>query len=268
MAPPPRLEDTVALITGAASGLGLASARRFAEEGARVACLDLDEPGAARAAAEVAAAEAESLALVADVTDPDALDAAVGAALERFGRLDVVMANAGIAGSGMGHSTTPRQWERVIAVNLTGVFLTIRAALPHLMERRSGSIVATASIASVSGVPSQAAYAAAKGGVAALARQLAVDYAGHGIRVNAICPATVVTPLVLSAYEQIGGDVDEMLRDRARDVPLGRLGDPLDVANLALFLASDESAWMTGTVLPLDGGLSAAMVPRFSPPAD
>ena len=259
MSSPPRLAGKVALVTGAASGLGLASARRFGEEGARVACLDLDE---------VDAPGVESLSLAADVTDAAALERAVEAVLERFGQLDIVLANAGIAGASMAHATPPEQWERVIGVNLTGVFLTIRAALPHLMERRSGSVVAMASLAAVSGVQSQAAYAAAKGGVVALARQLAVDYAGYGIRVNAICPATVVTPLVIDAYEQIGGDVQQMLDARALDVPLGRLGEPLDVANLALFLASDESAWMTGTVLPLDGGLSAAMAPGFRPPED
>jgi 3-oxoacyl-[acyl-carrier protein] reductase len=232
MASRPRLDGKVALVTGAASGLGLVSATRFGEEGARVVCVDIE--GAGEAADRVAATGADSIAVAADVTDPGAIDGAVAATLERFGRLDVVLANAGIAGSGMAHATTPEQWERVIGVNLTGVFLTIRAVLPQLMERRAGSVVATSSLAAISGVPSQAAYAA----------------------------------VVLRAYEQIGGDVQEMLAARAGDVPLGRLGEPLDVANLALFLASDESAWMTGTVLPLDGGLSAAMVPRFSPPAD
>ncbi len=266
MASAPRLAGKVALVTGAASGIGLASAERFAAEGARVVCVDVDEPRLAAAAKRVAASGGETHAIAADVSDAAAIAAAVEGAVERFGQLDVLMANAGIAGSGMAHSTPDELWERVIAVNLTGAFVTIRAVLPHMMERRAGSIVASASIAALSGVPAQAAYAAAKGGVAALTRQIAVDYAGYGIRINALCPATVVTPLVLEAYEQRGGDVDEMLRERGRDVPLGRLGDPLDVANLALFLASDEAAWMTGALLPVDGGLSAAMVPAYSPP--
>jgi NAD(P)-dependent dehydrogenase (short-subunit alcohol dehydrogenase family) len=263
----PRLAGKVALVTGAASGIGLAAAERFGAEGALVACVDLDEERAARARERVAATGAEAHPFAADVSDEAAIEAAVHRTIERFGRLDVVMANAGIQGTGMAHSTPIELWDRVLQVNLTGVFLTIRAALPHMMERRSGAIVATASIAALTGVSTQAAYSAAKGGVAALVRQLAVDYAGYGIRVNALCPATVVTPLVRRAYEERGGDVEELLRERGRDVPLGRLGEPPDVANLALFLASDEAAWMTGAVLPVDGGLSAAMVPGYTPPA-
>jgi NAD(P)-dependent dehydrogenase (short-subunit alcohol dehydrogenase family) len=145
MASRPRLDGKVALVTGAASGLGLVSATRFGEEGARVVCVDIE--GAGEAADRVAATGADSIAVAADVTDPGAIDGAVAATLERFGRLDVVLANAGIAGSGMAHATTPEQWERVIGVNLTGVFLTIRAVLPQLMERRAGSVVATSSLA-------------------------------------------------------------------------------------------------------------------------
>jgi NAD(P)-dependent dehydrogenase (short-subunit alcohol dehydrogenase family) len=268
MASRPRLADRVALVTGAASGIGLAAAERFGAEGASVVCVDVDPLRSAAAAERVAGTGAEVHAIAADVSDADAVETAVRAAVERLGRIDVLMANAGIPGTGCAHSTPLELWDRVIAVNLTGVFLTVRAALPHMMERRGGSIVATASLAALSGVPAQAAYTAAKGGVAALTRQIAVDYAGYGIRMNALCPATVVTPLVLEAYEQRGGDVDELLRERGRDVPLGRLGEPLDVANLALFLASNESAWMTGAVLPVDGGLSAAMVPGHDPPVD
>ena len=261
----PRLDGKVAIVTGAASGLGLASAVRFGEEGARVVCVDLEDEPTRAAAAEVEATGAPALAVAADVTSAESLDRAAAGALEHFGQIDVLLANAGIPGEGLAHAIELEHWERVLRVNLTGVFLSIRSVLPHMMERRGGAIVAQASLAAIAGVPGQAAYTAAKGGVVALARQLAVDYAGYGIRVNAICPATIVTPLVREAYAAREGDVDELLAERALTVPLGRLGEPLDVADLALFLASDNAGWMTGVVLPIDGGLSAAMVPAFKP---
>jgi NAD(P)-dependent dehydrogenase (short-subunit alcohol dehydrogenase family) len=242
-------------VTGAASGLGLASAARFAAEGARVVCVDLEE-GAVQTAAEQVGGGA--IGVVADVTDAAALEAMVTRALNEFGTVDVLMANAGISGEGMAHELALERWHRVLAVNLTGVFLSVRALLPHFMERRGGSIVATASVAGLAGVPHLPAYAASKGGVIALVRQLAIEYAAWGIRVNAICPSTVPTPLVAEAYRERGISMEA----RAKRFPLGRMGEPDDVANLALFLASDESSWITGGAHPVDGGMTAALVPR------
>ena len=260
-----RLDGKVAIVTGGASGLGLASARRFAAEGARVACLDIDGDAAERAAAGIGEA---ALGLAADVTDEAALDRAVAATLERFGRVDVLYANAGIPGTGGVHGLGLDTWQRVIDVNLTGVFLSARAVLAPMLEQGSGSIILQASAAGIGGVRGLAAYAAAKGGVVALTRQMAADYSERGIRVNAICPGTVLTPLVEKTYIERAGDQEAGRRElarRERDYPLGHLGDVDDVANLALFLASDEAAWIAGSVYPVDGGASAVLL--WSAPA-
>ena len=183
-----RLTGRTALITGAGSGFGEAASLRFAEEGAALLCVDLDGDAAARTAAAVTAAGGSARAFQADVADVAAMEAAAAVALELSGRIDVVFANAGIAGAGTALSTTPAEWDRVIAVNLTGVWLTVRAVLPAMLEQRSGSIVCTASIGGLIGVANIASYAAAKGGVVALVKQMAADYSRDGIRVNAICP--------------------------------------------------------------------------------
>jgi NAD(P)-dependent dehydrogenase (short-subunit alcohol dehydrogenase family) len=256
-----RLEGKVAVITGGASGLGEATAKRFAKEGARVVVADLDA-GAAAAVAEQL--DGEAIGVAVDVGDVAQTEAMAAAAIDAFGGIDIVFANAGIPGEGSAHDMDPAVWERVIRVDLTGVYLSVRAALPSMMQRGGGSAILTASTAGISGLPSLAPYSAAKAGVVGLARQLAIDYAQHGIRANAICPGTIVTPLVRAAYAQRGGDIEERIAARAADVPLGRMGDPTDVANLALFLASDESGWITGQVHVVDGGVTTAMVPRAS----
>jgi NAD(P)-dependent dehydrogenase (short-subunit alcohol dehydrogenase family) len=250
-----RLAGKVALVTGAASGLGRASAERFAQEGAAVAFVDLREP----------AVPDGCLGLAADVTDEASIEAAVAATIARFGRVDVVYANAGVPSAGRVHETSLAEWQRVLDVNLTGVFLTARAVLCDMLSRRSGSILLQASVGGIAGVRGIAAYAASKGGVAALARQMAADYSEHGIRVNAICPATILTPLVEAVYRERAGSEAEAqadLAERARDFPLGHMGELSDVANLALFLASDEAKWITGAVYPVDGGATAVSLWR------
>jgi NAD(P)-dependent dehydrogenase (short-subunit alcohol dehydrogenase family) len=245
-----RLAGKVALVTGAASGLGRASAFRFASEGASVACVDLAAPEAPPG----------GLGLAADVTDEASIQAAVAATIDRFGRVDVLYANAGVPGAGQVHETSLAEWRRVIDVNLTGVFLTARAVLGDMLARGAGSILLQASVGGITGVRGIAAYSASKGGVAALAQQMAADYSERGIRVNAICPATILTPLVEAVYRERAGSEAEAqadLADRARDFPLGRMGGVEDVANLALFLASDEAKWITGAVYPVDGGATA-----------
>jgi NAD(P)-dependent dehydrogenase (short-subunit alcohol dehydrogenase family) len=204
--------------------------------------------------------------VVADVTRADSLQRAVAAACDAFGGVDVLHANAGVPGAGTALDTTPAEWRRALDVNLTGVWLSIRAALPAMIERGGGSIVTTASAAALAGVPGIAAYSAAKGGVVALTRQVAIDYAPRRVRANAICPGTVRTPLVERTYlDRAGGDLaaaEAQLRRGGREYPLGRLGRPEEVAALVAFLASDDAAWITGAAYPVDGGVSGALVPR------
>ena len=257
-----RIDGKVAIVTGGASGLGLASALLFGREGAKVAIADLDGAGANRAAGEIAAAGGEAIGIELDVTDAAAVEQAVADTIARFGRVDVLFANAGIPGEGNAASLDRADWDRVIAVNLTSVWLSMRAVLPHMAERGRGAILATASVAGITGVPNTPAYSAAKGGVVALTRQVAVDFAGQGVRVNAICPGPVLTPLFEAAFrERAPEDPDAALSARAATVPLGRLGAPSDIANMALFLVSDEADWITGAVYAVDGGITAAMVP-------
>jgi len=257
-----RLEGKVALVTGAASGLGLAIALRFGAEGARVVCADLDAGGAAAAAAALRDSGGEGIDAAVDVTDLASVERAVALAIDTYGALDVLVANAGIVGEGRAATLSQESWNRVIAVNLTGVWHSMRAVLGYMVERGGGSIVATSSVAGLTGVPNIPSYSAAKAGVIGLTRQVAIDYARHGIRVNAICPGTVRTPLVEQAFrERSPADPEGAIAARAATVPLGRLGTPEDIANLALFLASDEAAWITGAIHAIDGGTTAAMVP-------
>ena len=253
-------------MTGAGSGIGQAAARLFAAEGALVLCADIDGESAAATAAGIGDS---AVGMRVDVTEPDGCAAMVERTVTAFGGVDAVYANAGIAGSGRAADLEIDDWNRVIAVNLTGVWLSVKYAIPHLIGAGGGSLVLQASVGGVIGVPGIAPYAAAKAGVIGLARQMAVDYGPDGIRVNAICPGTVPTPLVRATYEKRGGfaatanvapgaDIDEMIEASAVRNPLGRLGTTGDIANLALYLASDESSWVSGTAIMIDGGMSAA----------
>lgn len=266
MSSPPfagHLARRVAVVTGAGSGLGRGIAIRFADEGARVVCVDINEGAAEETARIVESTGGEVRVVAADVADVDEMENVAATTLEQFGAIDVLAANAGIPGPGTAGSTTPQTWERVIGVNLTGVWASARAVLPTMLERGRGAIVATASLGGLVGVPNIAPYAAAKGGVIALVRQMAADYSASGIRVNALCPGTTPTPLVMASYASSGGmgqqgdDAEARLASAAARYPLGRLGNVEDVAAAALFLASDEASWITGVALPVDGGYSA-----------
>lgn len=260
-----RLDGKVAAITGGGSGIGATTCARFAAEGAAVVVADVDADGAERVAAGIVEAGGRAVAVRVDVTDEDDLQRMVEAA-RPFGTIDVLYANAGIAGSGRAGDIDRAAWQVVIDVNLTGVWLSAKAVLPGMIELGRGSIINQASVGGLVGVGGIASYAAAKAGVIGLTRQMAVDYGRHGIRVNAVCPGTVPTPLVQRTYAEGGGfasgvegDVgfeEIMERSRAR-YPLGRAGTTEEIANMALYLASDESSWTTGTAIAVDGGMTA-----------
>jgi NAD(P)-dependent dehydrogenase (short-subunit alcohol dehydrogenase family) len=251
-----RLAGKVALITGGGSGIGQATAVRFAAEGARVGVLDRSPEAAASTVELITAAGGSALALAADVSDAAQVSSAVEALVAEFGRLDVLYNNAGVDSRGSVAVAEEADWDRCFAVNVKGTFLTSQAALRHLGE--GASIINQASVAGLVGVMNFAAYCSAKGAVIALTRSMAVDLAGRGVRVNVICPGTVYTPLMEPMLRARGdGDLAAGLAKTLVKYPIGRLGDPRDIANVALFLASDEASFMTGSVVTPDGGMTA-----------
>ena len=259
-----RLDGKVAIVTGAGSGIGRAAAQLFSAEGARVVCADLNEEGAMQTLdAMPGKAARTAIALKIDVTVPEEVAHMVAQTVKTFGRLDVLYANAGIGESCNAIDLTIEQWSRMIAVNLTSVWLSAKYALPHMIAAGSGSIINQSSSAGLMAVPAMPHYCAAKTGVIGLTRQLALDYGPHGVRVNAICPSAIPTPLMDSVWTKRARDagsdmsIPELEAATAAKLPLRRLGVVADCAHLALFLASDESSWITGAAIPLDGGLAA-----------
>jgi NAD(P)-dependent dehydrogenase (short-subunit alcohol dehydrogenase family) len=249
-----RLEGKVAVITGAASGIGREAARRFAQEGARVCVVDLaDKPGTETAR------EIDGLYVYADVTDPDDVQSMYREAVERFGGLDVLFNNAGISPPDDASilDTELDAWQKVQDVNLKSVFLCCKYGIPYLLERGGGSVINTASFVAVMGAAtSQVSYTASKGGVLALSRELGVEFAQRGVRVNALCPGPVSTPLL----EELFAKDPEEAEKRLVHLPMGRFAEATEIANGALFLASDESSYVTASTFLVDGGLSGAYV--------
>lgn len=253
-----RLHGKVALVTGGGSGIGRAAARLFADEGAVVAVVDVVADSAEETAGKVAAAGGRASAFVASVAIADQITEAVDAAAERFGGLHVVYNNAGVGSQGSVADADEADWDRCFDVNVKGTFLTSRAAVPHLAAGGGGAIINQASVAALVGVPDFAAYCAAKGAVVALTRSMAVDLAPQRIRVNAIAPGTVFTPLMEPMLrERGGGDLDAGLAMTVSKYPIGRLGTPEEIARAALFLACGDSSFATGSVVTVDGGMTA-----------
>ncbi|MEV4385847.1 3-oxoacyl-ACP reductase [Micromonospora sp. NPDC049580] len=249
-----RLQDRVAVVTGAGSGIGLATVRRFAAEGARVVCVDIDE-----AAGEKAAEECGGEFVRTDVADESAVRDLFDGVADRHGRVDVAFNNAGISPPDDDSilDTGLDAWERVLRVNTTSVYLCCKYAIPHMRRQGKGSIINTASFVALMGAAtSQIAYTASKGGVLAMTRELGVQFAREGIRVNALCPGPVATPLLLELF---AADPERAAR-RLVHVPMGRFGQPEEIAAAVVFLASDDASFMTAAQFVVDGGITGAYV--------
>jgi meso-butanediol dehydrogenase / (S,S)-butanediol dehydrogenase / diacetyl reductase len=251
-----RLVGKVALVTGAGTGIGRACALLFVREGARVAVAARRAEPLATVTAEMARAGGETLAVQCDVRQARQVQDVMRAIVGRFGRLDVVVNNAGALIAATAEETSDADWDRIIDVNVKGTFLVSRAALPELRRTGGGSIINIGSILSLVGMKKRAAYCAAKGGVLLLTRAMALDHAHERIRFNCICPGLVETELIRDLFTGTP-EREDLLRQRIEQIPLGRLGQPEDVARLAVFLASEESSWITGAALSVDGGFTA-----------
>ena len=248
-----RLEGRAALVTGGSGGIGAATLRRFAAEGAAVVCADLDEEGGAALVEELVRDGARARFDRCDVGSPEQVSAVVEACVADYGRIDVLFNNAGIVGGGSVASVDLEYWDRCLRVMLSAALYGMQAAIPHMLEQGGGSIISTSSIYGLVSAPGVGAYASAKAGLINLTRTAALEYGRRGIRVNAICPGVVDTPM-FAAGVRAGHTSREQTIARQ---PLGRLIEPEEVANLALFLASDESSAVSGQAIVIDGGLIA-----------
>ena len=253
-----RIEGRTAVVTGGCSGIGLATVRRFVEEGARVVIGDIDDASGEALVGELGGPEVATYVHV-DVTSKEEVGALFATAKETYGSVDIAFNNAGISPPEDDSilDTDLDAWRRVQEVNLTSVYLCCKAALPYMLEQGRGSIVNTASFVAVMGAAtSQISYSASKGGVLSMTRELGVQFARQGVRVNALCPGPVNTPLLTELF---ASDAERAAR-RLVHVPMGRFGEPEEMANAALFLASDEASFMTATTFLVDGGISGAYV--------
>jgi 3-oxoacyl-[acyl-carrier protein] reductase len=249
-----RLEGKVAVVTGAGSGIGRATAERFAREGAEVVVVDVDRETAAESAAAIEGAGGTAVSIPTDVADDEAVEAMASAALERFGRVDALVSNAGVLDEfEPAHETSDETWRRILGVNLDGMFFTARALLPQMLERGAGAIVNVASTAGLNGGNGGAAYTASKHAVIGFTRQLCFDYARRGIRCNVICPGAVETGMTKEIFAS--GDAEVM--KAVQSAPIGRWAQPEELAAAALFLASEEASFVNGAVYVVDGGFDS-----------
>jgi NAD(P)-dependent dehydrogenase (short-subunit alcohol dehydrogenase family) len=250
-----RLLGKSAVVTGAGNGIGRATAELFAEEGARIVGGDLDGDGLRRLGERLGAQGAEFAGVIGDVSQPDDAKRMIVAAVERYGRIDVLVANAGVIPLRDITEATPEDWDEVMAVDGRGMFLTCKYAIEQMVRSGGGSIVCLSSISGVAGQKSQSTYGPAKFVASGLTKHLAVEWADRGIRVNAVAPGTIRTERVQRLPEEPGGT--EYIRAIERMHPMGRLGEPAEVAQAIAFLASDQASFVTGAILPVDGGYLA-----------
>jgi NAD(P)-dependent dehydrogenase (short-subunit alcohol dehydrogenase family) len=256
-----RLDGKVAVVTGAADGIGHAIARAFAAEGANVFMGDIDDAKGEAAAAAIRAGGGQATYRHCDVAEDADIAALIGAAVAQGGRLDVLVNNAAIAIGGFPvHEMTDEQWDRLMTVNLTSVFRGCKHALPHMIAQGKGSIINMASAQGHIGLDGWTAYAGAKGAVMAMTRQMAVEFGPKGVRVNSISPGTIATPMNVGVVAQLG---EHIARAWVKMHPVGRIGEPEEVAEAAVYLASDLAGFTTGIDLLVDGGL--CVTPRFVP---
>ena len=250
-----RLEGKITLITGSGSGIGKSTALLFAKEGATVIVNDLDAAKGTETVEEITAAGGKAMFIQADVTNPDSVKAMVDQAIAAYGRIDVLFNNAGISGVGALHEVEPEVWDRVMTVNIKGVYLPSKYVVAHMMEQKSGSIINMSSCIAEIGLARRASYAATKGAVLALTKSMQVDYAPYGIRVNALLPGTILTPFVEDYLRKSYDDPEAAYASLKTRQLSGDLGRPEDVAKAAVFLASDDSKFMMGSPLYIDGGV-------------
>jgi len=251
-----RFQGKVAVVTGASMGIGKAAAVAFAREGANVAIVDIDQAHGEAVANEIESNGSEALFISADVSKAGEVSALVDKVMDQWGRLDVLVNNAGIYVQGDATETSLEDWERILAVNLTSPFLCTQYAIPAMRQSGGGVIVNVASEAGLVGIKGQVAYNVSKGGLIALTRSCAVDLADSGIRVNSVCPGTTFTPLVEAAVNR-ADDPAQARRHLEEIRPLNRLGTPEEIASAILYLASDEAGYATGSILSIDGGYTA-----------
>lgn len=252
-----KLDGRVGLITGAATGIGRAGVALFAAEGAAMVALDVNEEEGGRAVAEIEAAGGRAAFVPGDVSREDDVRRAVAAAVDRFGRLDLLWSNAGIGVWKTVPETTDEEWERIVGVNLKGTFLVGKLGIPELVRAGGGTMVVTASISSFVAAPRWAAYCATKGGVLMLVRAMALDHAAQGVRVNCVCPGAVDTPLQAADMRMRDVPLEQAIADDIAAHPIGRFASPEEIARAALFLSCDDSSFCTGSALVVDGGLTA-----------
>ena len=261
------LNDKVAIITGAASGIGKATSLVFAREGAKVLCADINADGAEATARQIADTGGEAASFKVDVADEPQVQAMVADAVSRWGRLDTIYNNAGIGTFGPITQMSVEEWDHMHSINLRGVFLGTKHAIPEMLKTGGGAIVNTASDAGLMGTPMLSAYCATKGGVVMFTKATAAEWAAMGVRINCVCPGVIRTPILdpmLEMAKAAGVTPEQAWERMAKTHPIGRVGEASEVAEAVAFLASDRASFITGVALPVDGGLAGGFAPRES----
>jgi len=251
-----RVENRIAIVTGAGSGIGAASAVRLAEEGAQVICADINSDAANATAREITSAGYSAERYAIDISDSQACDALIAHAVSKYGAIDILVNNAGVNLPGVFHEVSNETIDRTLDVNVKGAMYLTRAALPHMLKNSRGSIVNMSSVNGLVSEPYLSVYSASKGAIVMFTRGIALDYAKTGIRCNAICPGWVDTPINHAHAKMLGG-LDHVYKTIDSFQPIGRPGTSREIANVVLFLASDESSFMTGSIVSADGGMTA-----------